>query len=406
MGLRAVHQWVPSFVGRDAIGGHALRLRDELRSRGLESEVYVEETRGEVASIARHHRSAVPDRSGATAIVYHLSTGSTMADRLARRPEPLIVDYHNITPPSWFAPWDGVAAATATAGRRALRTLAPVAFAAMADSSFNESELVSAGYRRTGVVPVLADISAGTDPAAPPAPAAPAALAAPAGSAVTAGSPVPVAGVDPVPGVGASADPAVSTGPVGGGGGALWLFVGRLVPNKCQHDVVAAFAAYRRVFDARARLVLVGGVSSASYARAVRAQVEGLGLSGVVELVGSVSDVELVRWYGRASVFVCVSEHEGFCVPLVEAMAHGVPVVAFGAAAVGETVGGGGLVLGDKSPLVVAAAVDRVVGDRVVREGLVGAGRARVGELSLGRARVRLHEFLDPVLADLDQGPP
>ncbi len=189
-------------------------------------------------------------------------------------------------------------------------------------------------------------------------------------------------------------------------GGGLWLFVGRLVPNKCQHDVVAAFAAYRRVFDAGARLVLVGGVSSASYAQAVRAQVEGLGLSGVVELVGSVSDAELVRWYGRASVFVCVSEHEGFCVPLVEAMAAGVPVVAFGAAAVPETVGAGGLVLGDKSPLVVAAAVDRVLGDGVVRERLVGAGRGRVGELSLARARAQLHEFLNPVLAELDAAGP
>ena len=153
------------------------------------------------------------------------------------------------------------------------------------------------------------------------------------------------------------------------------MFVGRVAPNKAQHDVVKAFAWYRRVFDAEASLTLVGGVSAGSYWSALERFVDGLGLSGVVRLAGSVSDVELEGLYRSADVFVCLSEHEGFCVPLLEAMAHGVPVVAFGAAAVPETLGDAGL-----------------------RAGLVGAGRRRLEHFSLARTRRTLLDALQPIL--------
>ena len=117
-------------------------------------------------------------------------------------------------------------------------------------------------------------------------------------------------------------------------------------------------------------------------------------------VAGSVSDAELVGWYSAADVFVSLSEHEGFCVPLVEAMGFGVPVVAFGAAAVPETVGGAGLVLGEKSAGVVAEAVVRVVSDRVVREGLVARGRVRAAELGPPVSVEAMRAVLAPLLAE------
>lgn len=176
------------------------------------------------------------------------------------------------------------------------------------------------------------------------------------------------------------------------------MFVGRVAPNKAQHDVVKAFAWYRRVFDAEASLTLVGGVSASSYWSALERFVDGLGLSGVVRLAGSVSEVELEGLYRSADVFVCLSEHEGFCVPLLEAMAHGVPVVALGAAAVPETLGDAGLVLGSKRPGLVAEAVARVVGDAGLRARLVAAGRRRLEDFSLARTRRTLLDALQPVL--------
>ena len=191
--------------------------------------------------------------------------------------------------------------------------------------------------------------------------------------------------------------------PAGPGSVVRVLFVGRLAPNKCQHDVVAAVAVLRELLAVQGRgveLVLAGGSSSAGFESAVRGLVGSLGLGDVVVFAGSVGDEELAGLYSSADVFVCLSEHEGFCVPLVEAMAAGVPVVAFGAAAVPETVGGAGVVLGEKSPAVVAEAVLRVVSDDGLRRELVEAGLVRVGELGPEVAGARMREVLAPVLAE------
>ena len=161
-----------------------------------------------------------------------------------------------------------------------------------------------------------------------------------------------------------------------------WLFVGRLAPNKAQHDIVKAFAAYRRFHNPDARLHLVGGGREDGYARTLRRFVHALGLDDAVTLTGGVSPAELVAYYRAADVFVVCSEHEGFCVPLLEAMHHRVPIVAFASTAVPETLGDAGLLLDVKDPCTVAAAVDRVVTDAPLREQLVDAG-ARPG------ARVR-----------------
>jgi glycosyltransferase involved in cell wall biosynthesis len=179
------------------------------------------------------------------------------------------------------------------------------------------------------------------------------------------------------------------------GGGADWLFVGRLAPNKAQHDVIAAFSVYVRHIDGRARLHLVGGSSSHRYETALHDLVIELGLTDRVHFAASVSHEELLAHYATADVFVCLSDHEGFCVPVVEAMESGVPVVAFRSSALPETVGNGGLLLPTKEPDVVAAAVERVINDAVVRARLLAAGRRRAGELSIEHTKAA---FLDPIV--------
>jgi glycosyltransferase involved in cell wall biosynthesis len=141
------------------------------------------------------------------------------------------------------------------------------------------------------------------------------------------------------------------------------------------------------VFDPSARLWLVGGSSSDAYVRAVRGLVEALGLEGAVRLTGSVSPAALAAYYAAADVFVCASDHEGFCVPLLEAMHSGLPVVAYASSAVPETLGGAGVCLPEKSPGVVAAAVWRVVSDAGLRGRLVAAGRRRLEDFAPERTR-------------------
>ncbi|MEM9035727.1 MAG: glycosyltransferase [Actinomycetota bacterium] len=355
--LDALHQWVPSFASRDAIGGHARQIQKVVRERmGLQSEIYVVDAQPAVRSISSSYKKHRADDSGRSGIVYHLSVGSEMAGALADRPEPLVVDYHNITPARFFDAWEPSAAYSVSLGRRQIPQLARRSTAAMADSAYNEDELVQAGYGSTGVVPILLDTATFDHE------------------------------VDE-----AMAERLRQGGP-------LWLFVGRVTPNKAQHEIVLAFAAYRRLVDPMARLAIVGGVSSHAYDTALRKLVAELGLGDAVDLTGSVSDAELGAWYAAADVLVCLSDHEGFCVPLLEAMWNGVPIVAFATTAVPETLGDGGLLLHDKSPVHVAVAVDRVLRDDALRTAMIDAGRARIADFALERTTEQLVEFLTPVV--------
>jgi glycosyltransferase involved in cell wall biosynthesis len=182
------------------------------------------------------------------------------------------------------------------------------------------------------------------------------------------------------------------------GSGPVWLFVGRLAPNKAQHDVIAAFAAYRAEVGAGARLVLVGASSSGLYGLALEELAVSLGVADAVVFAGSVTPGELAAWYRVADVFVCLSEHEGFCVPLLEAMHHRLPVVAFDSSAVPETLAGAGLVVGDKSPVVVAEAVARVVLDSEVAGCLVARGVERLADFDISVTSQIFIDALTPLL--------
>ena len=180
--------------------------------------------------------------------------------------------------------------------------------------------------------------------------------------------------------------------------GAHWLFVGRISPNKCHHDVLAAFAVYRRHHDPGARLTLVGSPAIHSYWEALLALADDLGLGPSVTFLTRADDAELAACYEDADVFVCLSEHEGFCVPILEAMAHGTPVVAYAAAAVPDTVGRAGVLLSDKDPALVASAVHRLLSDEGHRAKLTAAGFGRVLASSIESTSARFVTALESVL--------
>jgi len=177
-------------------------------------------------------------------------------------------------------------------------------------------------------------------------------------------------------------------------GGPDLLFVGKISPHKAPHDLVKMLSVYRRLYDPRARLRLVGSPLGERYAPALAAFVAELGLTEAVTVTGSVSASVLEAYYRAADVFVCASDHEGFCVPVVEAMGHGVPVVAYGTAALPETVGDAGLVLPDKSPLRFAAAVARVVDDDVLRQRLAASAARRADGFSVERSTARFVQLV------------
>jgi len=358
--VAAVHQVLPVFAPRDAIGNHTAAVRRALRAVGINGEIFAGEVVGGAGHGARTLRHIRPARLAATeptVWVYHASTGSAVADWWAALPGPKALEYHNITPAELISPWEPSVGVELEHGRRQLAELADVPGWALAVSRYNAEELAALGYRNTMVAPILSAAPGRSDPADP--------------------------------GVLARLQDRRRRD-----GGADWLMVSRLLPHKAQHDVVKAFAVYRAVYDHAARLTLVGAVGSARYADALAEFVDDLGLAPVVEITGSVSSGELAARYRTADVYVSASEHEGFGVPLIEALVHRLPVVAFGAAAVAETVGDAGLVLFDKEPVTVAAAVNRVVCDRSLRALLAEASMARLGELALERSEARMLEAI------------
>jgi L-malate glycosyltransferase len=360
--MTTVHQFVPYLLPRDAVGGHVLEIQRLCHEQGWRSEIFAGEAHAPLEDRAHAHtdygtKVAAHDDD---VLVFHSAIGSPMAQWLVGQNRGvLVVDYHNVTPHSFFAGWNPQLVADTARGRRQLNYLASRAPFAIADSAYNESELIDAGYPRTAVVPILLDLD------------------------------YLEAAFD---------DRLLRTLEASKrDGGARWLFVGRIAPNKCQHDIVQAFLAYRRVYDPKARLHLVSGPSPQSYFDAVEAYVHRLGLSDAVELTGSLPPDKIAAHYRAADVFVCLSEHEGFCVPIIEAWHHRLPIVAFDATAVPETLGDGGLLLHAKDPMRVATAVHRVLTDSGLRDGLVERGTRRLAAYSLDAARLRfleaMHEF-------------
>jgi glycosyltransferase involved in cell wall biosynthesis len=359
-----VHQFLSTFAGRDAIGMHTLRLRTLLREAGFKSDIYAADIHADVRGQAFDPRSFAERAKGSVQpwVLYHFSIGSPLFDLVRELDVPLALDYHNITDAKYFWRWEPRAATSMLEGRRQLAVAAPAVRFALADSVFNERELVRLHCPHTAVAPILIDFADyDTEPDA--------ALMARRERARA-------------------------------NGGTEWLSVGRIAPNKCQHDVLAAFAVYRRLYDPHARLTFVGGQSAGQYWRALHTLAEDLEVAPAVTFADVVSHAELLACYRSADVLVLLSEHEGFNVPVVEAMHFGVPVVAYASSAVPETVGDGGLLLTDKDPVVVAGAVERVRSDATLCRALVDAGRKRVEHFSIARTGPQLLDTLRTLMKE------
>jgi glycosyltransferase involved in cell wall biosynthesis len=357
-----IDQVIPSIVERDAVSHHTLEAQRVLRSLGFVSEIYSVNMGPEMAGRVHPLGELPHEADGRQWVCYQASIGSPAADLFAAHPGPKLLDYHNITPVELVERWMPSLGDEVRLGREQLAALAPEVFLGLGDSAYNTAELDAWGYEQTAVSMLMVDH---TNFDVAPDPRSRDELAA-----------------------------------LKAGGGADWLFVGQMIPHKAHHDVIMGFAAYRKAYDPKARLHLVGRDSCPAYALGIRKLVDALGLSAAVDVAGSVSAPRLAALYEAADVYVCCSDHEGFCAPLLESMHHGLPIVAYAAAAVPETVGAAGVVLPSKEPALVAAAASRVLSDPGLRAALVDAGRERAGSFSAERAR---QDFASAISGALDR---
>jgi glycosyltransferase involved in cell wall biosynthesis len=332
-----VHQFHPSVSYGDAIGNQILALQRLLRHIGYRSEVFCYHAPLHFQGRARQIADFGAYSSAENVLLLHYSIGYP-ADVLAwldQLPDRKVLVYHNITPPAYFAGINETYLEAAETGREQLRNLSAQTVAGWGVSAYNCRELAELGWDRLGVLPIVFD--AGRYSARP--------------------------------------DRKV----LGRWRGGLnVLSVGRTSPNKCLEDLILTFFCLKNYVRADAKLLLVGSASGMEpYLEFLQALVARLDLSDV-SFAGHVSDSELIAYYRSASVYLSMSEHEGFGVPFLESMYFGVPIVAFKAAAVPETLGTSGILFTAKDHAAVAELIGLLAEDDGMRTRIVDRQHTRL----------------------------
>jgi glycosyltransferase involved in cell wall biosynthesis len=338
----------------DAVGRHTRRLRELFSARGFASRIYVEmvdpETEAETELALAYPAAAEPG----DIVLYQFATASAMAPWLAARSEMLVVNYHNITPPELVASWNNPLARGQLQAQAELRLLAPRTTLAVADSAYNQRDLAAAGFAHSVVVPPSAALGKELLESARH-------------------------GERPLPAPGR---------------GARWLSVGRVAPNKAIEQTVTALAVTRAHFDPAASLLIVGKPAIAAYDDALHRYVAELGLSDAVTFTGHAGDATVAGAYAQADVLVITSAHEGFCVPVTEAMAVGLPVVAYAEGALPEVLGPAGVLVDSVDPYRLATTIADLLADPTRCDALRDAGREQLAALDLEGAGERLVDLV------------
>jgi glycosyltransferase involved in cell wall biosynthesis len=340
MSLRAVHQVLATLGYGDAIGHEVLGIQRVLRAAGYDSEIFVETADPRLEDLTYDYRDLVDASHPDNLLLHHFSIGSHASRVAYALPDRMALIYHNITPPEYFIGVHDRLVELCWKGRRELGAYVRRCDLALGDSEFNRQELAALGFPRTGVLPVVPDFSH----------------------------------------LGGAPDWRVASR-----FDDEWtnlLFVGRVIPSKRIEDLVRIFHAYRTTTNPRSRLLVVGSYGEfGKYLAMVQSVAARLGTPDVL-FAGHVSNEELIAYYEVADLFLCASEHEGFCVPLIEAFHMGVPVVARAATAVPATLDGGGVLYEDSDPHHVASIIDAVLSDTELRTQVIAAQDAALARLA------------------------
>jgi glycosyltransferase involved in cell wall biosynthesis len=355
-----VHQVLATLGYGDAIGHEVLGIQRVLRDAGYESAIYVETADPRLEELTADYREMVGGIRPEDLLIHHFSIGSRASRTAYALPGRMALIYHNITPPEYFIGVHKDLVKLCFRGRRELTAYIHRCELALGDSEYNRRELEDLGFPRTGVLPVVPDF----------------------------------AHLDVTPD---RARVAVFDD--------AWtniMFVGRVIPNKKFENVIRAFHVYRTRHNPRARLLLVGSYSGFErYLAMLQGLVARLGTPDV-HFLGHVSNEELTALYDTADLFLCASEHEGFCVPLIEAFYKGVPVLAFAATAVPATMDGGGVLYDTTDPGEIARLMEAVLDDQRLEEAVVASQDQALARLLAKDFAGTLLRYVD----DLLQRPP
>jgi glycosyltransferase involved in cell wall biosynthesis len=339
----------------DAIGHEVLGVQRVLCDAGYRSDIFVETADPRLEDRTRDCRELRDISRPDNILIHHFSIGSRASRIAFALPDRMILVYHNITPPEYFVGIHRLLVQLCFAGRRELQAYRTRCHLALGDSEFNRQELEAMGFAPTAVLPVVPGFS----------------------HLDVAPNRVMAAGFD---------DDWTNI-----------LFVGRIIPNKRIDELLRIFHAYKTLINPRSRLLVVGSYAGFEAYYTLLQQLRAQLRTPDVVLAGQVTDEELTAYYDVADIFLCASEHEGFCVPLVEAFYKRVPVVAYAATAVPATLDGGGVLYTDRDPFHVASLIDAVVSDTRLAEAILARQDEALDRLRAKDFGATLLRFVDQV---------
>lgn len=320
-----IHQILPSITFEDAIGNYTLEIKSIIESWGYKSEIFAQDIHPMLAHITKpltkYHKYSSPENI----VIFHFAIGSDVSQFVKMLPDKKILIYHNITPPHFFRGINDSLSQLVQRGRREIKELNTVTILALGDSEYNREELEGLGFKNTGVLPILIDFEK------------------------------------------YARKPTQKILDKFNDGHSNLLFVGRISPNKKQEDIIKMFYFYKKHIDSKARLFLVGSYEGMErYYEQLAYLIKEFGLNDVF-ITGKVDFKDLLAYYKVADVFVSMSEHEGFCVPLLESMYFGIPIVAYNSTAIPYTLDESGVLFNQKRYEEVAEMCHMLISNRAVR---------------------------------------
>lgn len=323
----------------DAVGNEVIAFKNIMSKAGIPTGIFTAGVHKKIPDGTAWPIDRLPELRDDDIIIYHFASKCALFDLVKTLPGKKVLRYHNVTPPEFFAPYDKVAESVTREGLEQVLELKEYIDYVLAVSEFNKADLIRMGYTcKIDVLPILIKFDDYEQ--------------------------IPSKDViekytDGIKNI---------------------VFVGRVAPNKKFEDLIQSFACYQKMYGNQARLILVGSYSEEDkyYLELIKLENE-LNVKNVI-FTGHISFADILAYYKVADVFLCLSEHEGFCVPLVEAMYFNVPIIAYASSAIPDTLGGSGVLLEDKSPAKVSVTLNQILNSRELREQLIVGERKRLND--------------------------
>lgn len=329
-----IHQILPALSYGDAVSNDAIEIRNVLRNMGYISNIYAKYVHEHISKAAYPLKKYKKNPNNI--VIYHFSLGDLDVTKFVKLlPDTKVLIYHNITPYHYFKGINDELAQICRNGRYELKSLSKDIKLALADSEYNRNELLDNEFTNTHVLPILVDFSK----------------------------------YDSIPNnkiIEKFDDDYVNL-----------LFVGRIAPNKKQEDLIKTFFFFKRI-NPKTRLFIVGSSKGMDkYYAKLQFLIKKLDLNDVF-LTGNVKFEDLLAYYKIADVFISMSEHEGFCVPLVEAMYFKVPIIAYNSTAIPDTLNHAGILINKKKYIEIAEMIELIVKDHDLQTRLIDGQTRRL----------------------------